>query len=102
MFIDTECNTPHERLHEMTLFFTDLVDCSNGNYSAEIYFATIIFGVEYVICISDPDITGYNLWLTENNNKSPLFRDDEKLLYVGLADLNKLLIKKTDANRIHQ
>lgn len=102
LFIDTECTTPHERLYEMTLFFRDLVDYGEDNYASEIYFAAIIFGVEYVICISDPDITGYDLWLTENNNKSPLFRDDEKLLDAGLADVNRLLIKKTDANKIHQ
>lgn len=89
LFIDTEYPTPHERLLEMALFFRNLIKYENNYCEAEIYFAMIILGVEYVICISDPDISGYNLWLAENNNKSPLFSDDEKLLNVSLSDMNK-------------
>lgn len=102
LFVDSECSPPYELLHEMTLFFRDLVDYGDNNYAAEIYFAAIIFGIEYVICISDPDIAGYNLWLTENDNRSPLFRNNEKSLDVGMSDINKFLIKKTNASRIHQ
>lgn len=33
---------------------------------AEIYFVMEIAGIEYAICISDPDITGYKQWVNEN------------------------------------
>lgn len=102
LFVDSENNTPYELLHEMTLFFCDFVDYGDNRYAAEIYFASIILGVEYVICISDPDISGYYKWLTKNNNKSPLFRNNEKLQDIGIADVNKLLIKKADANIMHK
>ena len=39
----------------------------------EIYFVVIIFDVEFAINIGGPEIEGYNIWLTENDNSSPLY-----------------------------
>jgi hypothetical protein len=35
-------------------------------------------GIEYAIHIAEPDINGYNLWLQQNNFKSPVFMYEEK------------------------
>ncbi|MFR9542345.1 MAG: HNH endonuclease [Rikenellaceae bacterium] len=71
---------PYETLHEMCIFFRDYKKCDNGQFCADTYFALVIMGVEYVICISDPDISGYNDWLKENNYKSPVEREFEHCL----------------------
>ncbi len=71
---------PYETLHEMCIFFRDYKKYDNGQFYAEVYFALVIMGVEYVICISDPDISGYYDWLKENNYKSPVERDFERCL----------------------
>ncbi len=71
---------PYETLHEMGVFFRDYKKYDNGQFYAEVYFALVIMGVEYVICISDPDISGYYDWLKENNYKSPVERDFERCL----------------------
>ena len=39
----------------------------------EIYFVLVLFGVEMTINIGGPSIEGYEKWLNENNNKSPLY-----------------------------
>lgn len=85
MFMDSKTNEIYETLHEMTIFFRDYEDLGNNKYSAEIYFAVIIMGIEYVICMSDPDISGYTKqWLKENDNKSPLERPNEHLINISL------------------
>ncbi len=71
---------PYQTLHEMCIFFRNYKKCENGQFYAETYFALVIMGVEYVICISDPDISGYHDWLKENNYKSPVERDFEHCL----------------------
>ncbi len=78
-WIDTKhrSSTPYQVLHEMCFFFGDYTKYENGEFYAEMYFALVIMGIEYVICISDPDICRYRDWLKDNNSKSPLERDFE-------------------------
>lgn len=55
---------PHQLLYEFDILFTDM---------HEYYFIIAIFGVEYAINIGGAEISGYEDWLTKNNNKSPLY-----------------------------
>ncbi len=84
----------YEILHEMRLFPKDHIILPNGMVEAEIYFVVAICGIEYAICLSNPDISGYQEWLTNNNNKSPLEVDYETVIPFGLSDINPLLIKE--------
>ncbi len=90
----------YERLHEMKLFTKESKRFPNGRIEAEIYFVLIISGIEYAICLSDPDISEYRKWLKDNNDKSPLEDEKEIVLPFGLSDVNPSLIRKDD-NRIH-
>ena len=89
-----------EMLHEMKLFSKEHTRLPNGYVEAEIYFVTAISGIEYAICLSDPDISEYRKWLKNNNDKSPLEDEKEVVLPFGLSDINPILIRKDD-NRIH-
>lgn len=81
LFVDSESKNPYQNLHEMTLFFRNYKKVDEHTSYAEIYFAIIIMGIEYVICLSDPDITGYtDHWLKDNDNKSPLERSNEHIV----------------------
>jgi hypothetical protein len=57
-----------------------------------------IAGIEYTICISDPDISGYKQWLCEHKSQSPLDDEREKKFSISLSDINPLLIK-TNADK---
>ncbi|MBQ5476058.1 MAG: hypothetical protein IIT65_15610 [Lachnospiraceae bacterium] len=92
-------NICYEILHEMKLFVKEHKHFQNGNVEAEIYFVMAIAGIEYAICLSDPDISGYKKWIAENNDLSPL-KDDAERLSFSMADVNPMLIKKND-DRIH-
>ena len=85
----------YERLHQMTLFVKEYEHLPNGCALAEIYFVMKIAGIEYAICISDPDISGYKQWVSENENQSPLDDKREKNLPMGLSEVNPLLIKNS-------
>lgn len=89
-----------EMLHEMKLFSKEHTRFPNGYVEAEIYFVAAISGIEYAICLSDPDISKYRKWLKNNNDKSPLEDEKEVVLPFGLSDVNPILIRKDD-NRIH-
>lgn len=39
----------------------------------EVYFVLALYGVEMTINVGGPDIDGYEAWLKENNNESPLY-----------------------------
>ena len=41
--------------------------------SSEYFFVMAIFGLELAINLGGPEITGYNQWLAEHNNESPLY-----------------------------
>lgn len=79
----------------MKLFTKEYKCYPNGNYEAEIYFVMSIAGIEYAICISDPDISGYQKWLEEHNDISPL-KDNSETFSFSLSDVNPILIKKDD------
>lgn len=55
---------PSQVLHEFDFLFTD---------EGEVYFILAIFGVEYTINMAGPSIEGYSLWLSNNDEKSPLY-----------------------------
>jgi len=38
----------------------------------------VLFGIEYVISITNPKIDGYKSWLIENNNKCPIIEKNER------------------------
>lgn len=81
IFTDEKCKFSYENLHEMFLFFRNYKKIGKNMIYSEIYFATIIMGIEYVICITDPDISGYTQhWLKENNKKFPLERSNEHII----------------------
>lgn len=91
-----EENKIYERLHQMTFFIKEHEHIPNGCVMAEIYFVMEIAGIEYAICISDPDISGYKQWVNENENQSPLDDKREKNLLMSLSYVNPLLIKKRE------
>ena len=82
----------YEILHEMKFFTREHKRLPNGYVEAEIYFVMAIAGIEYAICISDPNISEYQKWLEEYNGLSPL-NDDSETLSFSLSDINPLLIK---------
>lgn len=89
----------YEILHEMKLFVKEHKHFQNGNVEAEIYFVMAIAGIEYAICLSDPDISEYQKWVEKHKGLSPL-KDDAEMLSFSLSDINPMLIKKDD-DRIH-
>ena len=90
----------YEILHEMKFFTREHKCLPDGDVEAEIYFVVAITGIEYVICLSDPNISEYQKWLEEHYGLSPL-HDDVETLSFSLSDRNPMLIKKDD-NRIHK
>ena len=57
--------------------------------------------MEYVICVTDPDVSGYIQWLKDHDGHSPIEDEDEKRLDIGMFDVNPMLIRKDD-DRIHR
>ena len=98
-FFNKNENIQYEILHEMIFFTKEYNRCSNGNIEAEIYFVMCVAGIEYAICISDPNISKYKKWLEEHKGISPL-KDDTEMFTFSLSDVIPILIKKDD-NRIH-
>lgn len=98
-FFNQNENIYYEALNEMKLFVKEYKRYPNGKVEAEIYFVMSIAGIEYAICISDPDISEYKKWLEEHDGISPL-KDDSEEFSFSLSDVNPVLIKKDD-NRIH-
>ena len=82
----------YERLHEMKLFTKEYDRLPNDNVSAEIYFVLAISGIEYAICISNPDISEYQKSIEDHNGESPLTSNDERHHY-SLSNINPILIK---------
>lgn len=98
-FYNQNKNICYEILHEMKLFVKEHKHFQNGNVEAEIYFVMAIAGIEYAICLSDPDISEYQKWIEGHKGLSPLKEDAEKLLFC-MSNINPMLIKKDD-DRIH-
>ena len=82
----------YEILHEMKFFTREHKRFPNGYVEAEVYFVMAIEGIEYAICISDPNISEYQKWLEEHNGLSPL-NDDAETLSFSMSDINPMLIK---------
>ena len=99
-FYNQNENICYEILHEMKLFVKEHKHFQNGNIEAEMYFVMAIAGIEFAVCVSDPDISNYQKWLNENGRRSPLEDNDESMLSNGLSDINPNSIKKND-DRIH-
>jgi len=53
----------YQKVHEETLLFTD---------AGELYVVINIMGVEYALNMVGPELEGYEIWLKEHNNESPL------------------------------
>ena len=85
--------TPYEILHEMRFFVREYKHYPNGFIEAEIYFVMAIAGIEYAICISDPNITEYQKWIEEHNGLSPL-NDEDEIRCFSISDVNPFLIGK--------
>ena len=94
-FYNQNENIYYEILHEMKLFVKEHKHSQNGNVEAEIYFVMAIAGIEYAICLSDPDISEYQKWIEGHKGLSPLKDDAEKLSF-SMAAVNPMLIKKND------
>lgn len=92
-FIKNEENIPYEPLHVMSFFVKDYIKHPNNIVEAEIYYVLAISGIEYAICISDPDISEY-ITLTHEKEFFPLRNEDEKMLSFSKADFNPMFIKK--------
>lgn len=60
---------PYEVLHEQDFVFLR---------KHELYFILILFGVEYVINITNPNIDGYLEWLERNENRCPIIEENER------------------------
>lgn len=83
-FINSTENVIYETLHEMTLFVKEYGECLNGYTEAEVYYVVAIGGIEYAICLSDPDISEYKKWIEQHDGYSPLENDNEKIIgYIG-------------------
>lgn len=63
---------PEQVLHE-----SDFLATSWGEW----FFVLAIFGLEFAINLGEPEIEGYERWLRENNEASPLYRADKLGLY---------------------
>lgn len=96
LFYNKSEDKKYEILHEMIFFTKEYNKHSDGMVEAEIYYVLVISGIEYAICISDPDISEYENWLDLNGGHSPLKDKIEKQLPIGLSDFNPLLIKRTN------
>jgi len=55
-----------EILHELDLL---ILEQEGGMI---IYVIFLLHGMEFALCLNDPEIDGYYKWLEENNNESPL------------------------------
>lgn len=99
-FFNKSENIYYEILHEMKFLTTECKRYPNGKVEAEIYFIICIAGIEYAICISDSEISGYQKWLEKHNGISPLTDEAETFMF-SLSDVNPRLIKKDD-DRIYR
>ena len=63
LFVESE-SEPYEVLHEWTFLYTK---------GGELYFVLALFGIEYAINMGGPYIDGYEQWLTEKFDNSPLY-----------------------------
>jgi HNH endonuclease len=65
------------RLPEQVIHESDFLATSWGEW----FFVLAIFGLEFAINLGGPDIEGYERWLRENNEVSPLYRTEKPSPY---------------------
>lgn len=53
-----------QRVHEFIILWTE---------HSEMFFVVALFGLEFAINMGEPDISGYERWLRQNNGGSPLY-----------------------------
>ena len=58
----------YQVLHEFTLLYTD---------KHELYAVVCLFGEEFALNYGGPEIDGYATWLSQNNNRSPLYLTEQ-------------------------
>lgn len=87
---------PYEVLHEQKFFFREVEKINEYSIRAELYYVLVICGIEYVISVTDPDISGYQQWIKDNPGHSPIEVYNETRLDIGMFDINPFLIKKDD------
>ena len=92
-FFSYKGNEPYEVLHEQKFFFREVEKIDEYSFKAELYFVLVICGIEYVISVTDPDISGYLQWLKDHPDHSPIEDEDETRLDIGMYNVNPLLIK---------
>jgi hypothetical protein len=85
-----EDNLDFQILHEMTLLHTT---------HHELYLVICIFGIEYCMNMGGPELEGYENWLIENKNKSPL--DREFCKKIDRSDYDQWIKKKQRSNFGH-
>lgn len=100
-FFSYKGGEPYEVLHEQKLFFREVEKINEHSFMAELYYVLVIGGIEYVISVTDPNISGYNQWLKEHPDHSPIEDDDEVRLDIGMFDVNPLLIKLNDKTKLY-
>lgn len=65
-----------QMVHESDFLFIeyDMKNTTNTNFTyAEIYFIIALWGIEFAINMGGPEIVGYEEWLKNHNNQSPLY-----------------------------
>lgn len=63
-------------IHESDFLFPSFnsTNLSDSEYvTSELYFIIILWGIEFTINMGGPELEGYEVWLRENNNISPLY-----------------------------
>lgn len=63
-------------IHESDFLFPscEWADLPDSEYvTSELYFIVILWGIEYAINMGGPELEGYEVWLREHNNVSPLY-----------------------------
>jgi hypothetical protein len=65
--VQREPKSAYQVLHEYMLLYTD---------SCELYLVLCLFGTEFAINFAGPETSGYERWLSEHGNRSPLYTSD--------------------------
>lgn len=92
-FFSYKGGEPYEVLHEQKFFFREVERIDEYSIMAELYFVLVICGIEYVISVTDPDISGFLQWLKDHPGQSPIEDVNETRLNIGMFDVNPFLIK---------
>jgi len=73
---NTMDNKDVQVIHESDFLFPSYnsTNLSDSEYiTSELYFIVILWGIEFAINMGGPELEGYEVWLREHNNISPLY-----------------------------